>query len=556
MLPFAGPGILEGTKAAIAAGGTVEEEIARLIAAGATPDQIRQARSDFLTFSKSHSGVLESDYLAGYRDARSIAPRESFEMAGLGATYRAALRNSGIPSTEADVGNVMRIMDELGLPNMGAREDFLNNFLKSQQLFGSQIQTETALAAYRNAKQSIYDWSPEFRNKYFPTLLQSSGQQGGTEMMTALNNYIGGHMQAGEFKALIDAGFARPEDVQYIHNKPVLKKGAHLFEPDVFKSNIVQWAWDFHDRFMKGAGSTEGGFEDLIAKMPRNMSGLIAFLVHNRARLQRDAGQLDLPIGFAAAGDTSLGGNPAAALAALRDSIAQLGATVTSPAVAAAGPGLQALAHGVQMVAAAYGDWAAKNPDAAKGAGAGAVAAGVGTGGWLTWKLFSGLGRLFGFGGGAGAGGAAGAGVAEAAAGGSLLGPVGVAAGVVGAVLADVLTNPKDTEAIKAWFHGSGSGGQLDPSIMEQARRAQTERMMDPEAAHGRALMGMSRGSGSVSVSGQATVDQTFHIDISLEPGLRAALGALTGMNFAVPLSADTGVMDTDAAPSRGIGHM
>src|SRR5208283_2626563 len=103
-------------------------------------------------------------------------------------------RGSGLSSSEYDVGNVLRIMDEIGLKSQAQREDFVNNFLKAQQAFGSQITTETALAAYRNAKQSIYTWSDDFRNKFFPTLLQSAGQQGGTEMMTALSNYVGGHM--------------------------------------------------------------------------------------------------------------------------------------------------------------------------------------------------------------------------------------------------------------------------------------------------------------------------------------------------------------------------
>jgi len=179
--PFLGPGILHETAKAAEAGATVQDEIARLRAAGASNEQIEQARNDFREFSKSHSGVLESDYLGGFRDARVIAPGEMFEMTRLGATYRAAARNSGLSTNETDVGNVLRIMDELWLKNMGEREDFLNDFLKSQQAFGSQISTETALSAYRNAKQSIYDWSPEFRNKYFPyaaAIIRPAGRHG------------------------------------------------------------------------------------------------------------------------------------------------------------------------------------------------------------------------------------------------------------------------------------------------------------------------------------------------------------------------------------------
>src|SRR4051812_26460243 len=153
-----------------------------------------------------------------------------------------------------------------------------------------------------------------FATNIFPTLLQSSGQQGGTEMMTALSNYIGGHMQHSELKALAAAGFVDHKYLMYNKDGDIkgLKSGAELFESEVFKSNIAQWSWDFHDAFMKRKGSTEEGFGDLIAKMPRNMAALIAFLNHNRERLQRDAGTIDPAVGLPAAGDNYLAANPVA----------------------------------------------------------------------------------------------------------------------------------------------------------------------------------------------------------------------------------------------------
>jgi hypothetical protein len=63
----------------------------------------------------------------------------------------------------------------------------------------------------------------------------------------------------------------------------------------------------------------------------------------------------------------------------------------------------------------------------------------------------------------------------------------------------------------------------------------------------------------SVSVSGQAAVAQTFNIDVTLNPALQAKIDALMNFDFSVPLlgQADTGQLDTDAAPRRtGIGHM
>jgi hypothetical protein len=133
-----------------------------------------------------------------------------------------------------------------------------------------------------------------------------------------------------------------------------------------------------------------------------------------------------------------------------------------------------------------------------------------------------------------------------------------------------------------------------------EARRIQDEMEKDREAARGAALMAMPSAADAeaarklaaasalpvrpaqmaapgpqainiapmaagsqhvdVGVNGQAQVEQTLHLDISLDPALRAVIDQLTGSNFSVPLmpwSAPTGVMDTDAAPQRGgIGAM
>lgn len=394
MLPLAGPIVLGALGKALGAGATVEERIAQLQTSGAKPGEIDQARGDYREFSKTHAGMLEADYLAAYKDARVIAPDEPYDMARLGSRYVAAARNSGLSTTENDVGNVMRIMDELGLKDMGQREELLNSILKSQQAFGSQISTETMLAAYRNAKQSIYDWSPEFREKIFPTLLQSSGQQGGTEMMTALNNYIGQHMQLSELKALINAGFVNNSDLTFDHNHPVLKPGAHLFEADTFKSNIAQWAWDFHDHFMQRKGATEGQFDELIAKMPRNMAALIAFLVHNDPRIHRDMQTLDKPVGLAAEGNASLANNPVAGMTALKDAIEQLGAAATSPVMKPAADALSALANDISNFSAAVGEFSKAHPDIAK-VMSGAALGGAGAFGlYQSVKLLSGFGSL------------------------------------------------------------------------------------------------------------------------------------------------------------------
>ncbi len=558
MLPMAGPGILEGTKELVTSGASVEEEIARLKAAGAQIDEIDKAREQFRAISKRYSGMTEADYLAGYKDARVIAPSESFEMAELGARYKLGLRNSGVSSSEYDVGNVLRIMDEIGLKSTVDREHFLDSFLKSQQAFGGQITTETALAAYRNAKQSIYDWSPEFREKYFPTLLQSAGQQGGTEMMTALNNYVGHHMQKTEIESLVKAGFVRPQDVSNDHGHVSFKDGAQLFESDVFKQNIAKWAWDFHDTFMKRDGATEDKFGDLISKMPRNMAGLIAFLVHNRQRIERDAETLDKPVGLKAAEDQYLSANPVAGLEALEGAIKQFAAAVSQPEMQAIGAGLQEVAHGVQAMAAAYGDWAKANPKEAQAAGGAATVAGAAAGGYLSWKLFAGVGKLFGFGGGEAA--ASGASASAASKAMPFLGRLGLLGSVI---LGAEALDPKGdfggaTAPVDSWFKKhlgfdpSNVPIEIGKPDVSHVMGGSFWRDLDAGKTFFQNLFG---GGVQLDPNSKADVHVTVHVDAS--PELQAHIAGAEASSSG-NLAAHVGAMGTEAAPRRvgGIGHM
>jgi hypothetical protein len=602
VLPFAGPGILHGTMEGVKAGATIQERIAQLQTSGAKPDEIEAARADYRSFSKTHAGVLEQEYLAGYKDARVIAPGEAFDMAQLGARYRAALRNSGISSSEGDVGNVMRIMDELGLKSMPEREDFLSSFLKSQQAFGDQIKTETALSAYRNAKQSIYDWSPEFRNKYFPTLLQSSGQQGGTEMMTALNNYIGHHMQKTEIESLIAAGFVRPQDVETDHGRTTFRDNAQLFEQDVFKKNIAQWAWDFHDAFMKRSGATEDGFGDLIAKMPRNMAALIAFLDHNRARIERDAETLDKPVGLAAESNAALANNPIAGLAALRDGIEQFAAAVTQPAMEPIGHTLAWLAGLFTQLASAVSAFDKDHPDLAKLLGGGAIAGGMGIGGWLSLKLLSGFGSLLTGGGGAqltGAAGALGGSAAALDSAALALDSAAVALGGEGAVktaadaapaaaalvagwlgrilgvasvmslpaLIDAATDDNRSPEAKAeddaivaklrnWLSPSDAIARraLDPDIAELVDRDYRDRQrggveQSPEARRGAAMHELAERELKVSLDPASKADINVTVRVEAGSSLISAAASATA-KASGNLSADVGVSSAGVAPN------
>ena len=423
-LPFAAPEGAHIWREAIGQGATLDNVMARLTASNlATPEEIAKARADYTEFSKTHTGVTEADYLSGWREAISNAPKdELFHLARQMATIHAALRNTGVSSTDEDNLATIRAMDELGFKTEAERDRYLNETTKMRQIFGDQIKMGTYLSAIQNAHAAAYDWSDEFKYRYLPTLLQMSGEQGGTQIATGYSNYVGQHMQQSELRALAKNGFVNSSDL--IHNKVGdvrgIREGAQLFESDMFMKNIVQWALDFHREYLKRKGASESGFSKLVARMPRNMGGMIEGIVHGELRFERDAGLIANAPGGTAASDSFLGQNPSAALEALRESIAQFGAVVTGPAVQAAGPAMAKLAQAITTVSTAAEQFEKAHPNAGAAASSAATYGGGAAVLWGLWKMISGFGKFLGFGGGGGAGGAVSTGGGVEAAGGGL----------------------------------------------------------------------------------------------------------------------------------------
>jgi hypothetical protein len=454
-------------------------------------------------------------------------------------------------------------MDERGFKTQDQREDFVNQMVKTQQAFGSQIKPGTMLAAIRNAGQSVYRWSPQFANSYLPTILQSMGERGGTQIATAMNNWVGGHMSHAELKAMAAAGFVDPKDLMYnkVGDVKGIKPGAHMYKSDLFGSDIATWSWQFHSDFMKRKGATEGGFNDLIARMPRNMSALVAFLVANEARIKRDAETREGAVGSAAAGNGFLGANPMAALDALKTSIEAFASVVSQPAMKAVGQNLEATAAGLQRLAAIYGKFAADHPDAAGKIGVAAGGGAAAAGGWLSWKMLTGMGRFFGLGGG---GGAAAGGAAGGAAAGGIMSKLGLLGAVVGLT---ELFDPKGnfggaTSGIDKWVKEHFG---FDPSNVPLKMPS----FVPPADKGGQAQSWYKDfqgrlGGGSpqpVQVSGAATLTVPVHVEVKASSSLleivRRAEDAAKNLSTQIALNpvqgGHTGRMDSDAAPlSRG----
>ena len=287
--------------------------------------------------------------------------------------------------------NANRIMDEMALKTEPQREQFMNQLVQMQQRFGDSVPIGTYLSAIQNAKQAKFGWSPEFVQRYLPTLLQSAGEQGGTEIMTALSNYVGGHMTYAELTNLADLGFVNDKDLIRTKTGEIkgVRNGAKMFEAEKFESNPYEWAQDFHKTYMARPGSTEEFFKELVAKFPRNMGALISDFVEAQRRYERDAAAADKPPGLKNADNAALAKNPATAADALKTSFEQLAASIAGPAVQSLAPSMAAAAQQVQTLAADIG---ALNPNIVALAGGAATLAA----GYAGLKALFGGGSMFG----------------------------------------------------------------------------------------------------------------------------------------------------------------
>ena len=200
-----GGATLEALKEALGLGATVDDRLAQLKSMGVSDAQIDASRAQFREYSKTHPGMLEADWPQARGEAATIAPGDEAEMTQLAAQYRAAARASGVPLGDNDFLAIMRSMDEMGIKTPEDRRAFLNSMLKVQQKFQGTVTPETYLSAVQNLRSAKFELDPDFMKNYFPTLIQATGEQGGTEVMTAFNNYIGGHMQHSELKKLAAA---------------------------------------------------------------------------------------------------------------------------------------------------------------------------------------------------------------------------------------------------------------------------------------------------------------------------------------------------------------
>jgi hypothetical protein len=316
----------------------------------------------------------------------------------------------------------------------------------------------------------------------------------------------------------------------------------------------------------------QGLISSAIARsgMRTTVTDNLAHVIANELLINRDVAQMKGATGSAELAGR-IGQNPTAAMAQFTGALTDFAATLGGPLMGPAGAGLEKLGNAVKFAEKQLGDFDEAHPAAAPYANAAVVGGGAAALGWAGWKAVTGVGRgimgALGLGGGAASG--ADAGGAAAAGAGWLAGVSGLLP-AIGLNIGDAIGNKGIRDILKKGPQWS------DQDIKNWARMqlpgatpASPIGTMPYLPTHGRDVHSPQtgpysyyppKGAEEVSVSGQATMEQTLNVRIDPSPWFAALVDQVRQQAQAtIPLiGGGTGRMDSDAGPTRsgGIGHM
>jgi hypothetical protein len=454
----------------------------------------------------------------------------------------------GFEVTPHDTQNLMKAMEGTGqASDPAAVGKILDLFIRGKQVFGSALTSDMMRDFVQNAKAANFALGDRAFVENMVRMTEGNASRLGTEVSQTMQTLVGGHMTAQTGKWLLDLGLVtglvkqgggkvtatglkgsallQTEPVEWANQVLLPAISGVLSEKNVqarmkmLRDDALKMGDHPDDRVLRERAE-HGLIAGALSRsgMRTTVTDQLAHAIANERLISRDvAGVLGASSSEQAAG--MVGQNPIAAASELMASLSNLASIAASGPMRDAAPIMNALAHAIANLADTLQNAQTKFPKTADAAEWGGIASALGFGAWLTSKLF---GRFF--------GGGAAAGEAAAAA----TGVAGAGAGVLatGAALAAPLALT----------------GDVGPAHPGSETTAEWLRRELPSIFGG--------GGAAVSVTGQAAVDQTLHVDISLDPEIRARIDSLNSFDFVVPLGqAPLGRMDDDAAPRRGGPH-
>lgn len=473
-----GLGLIEAGRRAVLAGADIDTERSQARQAGWSEAEIARAERAANDYAGRY-GIAPGAAMNIIREGRPTfggSLDQTLENVAPFFDVLTAMRQKS-PQASAEehnrqLGSMIKAGEILGYSSDPAKLKSYADFMTQMvQVHGSALRGEEVLNFAKSGKSAASGVSFDYLKSIFPTMLpELGGDRLGTASMTLRQALVGGKMKkrAAENLAelgLIDpAGMIKTADDDVMGVKASAVKGAKLIE-----QNPLEWV---RQVLVPAMDAKQVKPEDRPAMLStlfsdRNAEYLINLLVTQMSRLEKDRATVEKAKGVAGAQE-ALRDDPYLAAKRVAGGAANVGSALAAPFI---GP-LKAAADAAAGALTTVADAARATPTAA----ATGTAAGGLAGGLAGWLGMGGSGLLWR--GAAAAGGAAGGGLAS----GALL-PL-----MISKFIESLAAHGPEAALPAQDFKSASPGWQGD---YERSWQAQKERMRDPEAARGRAMMGL-----------------------------------------------------------------
>jgi hypothetical protein len=397
-LPLLGPAIVAAVVKGVEAAAKIQGADIANMSAGIPGPERNAAERQAIALSAKYPNLGTAEVLKTYKELRSVLPdsAEVPKMMDVVTKAKSAMEASGL-----DVDGLvyaLKAAELLGKASSPeALKDYLNSFVKAQQVEGKTIDPEGMFNFAQQLKAAAPNLSSRFVNTLGPLLLQELGANGGTAVQQFEKQIQGGfqgnlHAAAKEFVAI---GLAHDDDFEHNKTGQILgmKHGHSVVGADIAEHDPDKWVYDTLVPALVKAGYKTT--EDQIKELPRlfpntNAANVVAKLLQQKDQWAAKADRIDAAPGTDSLPEQMQG--VAVAFGAFKTQLIDFIGVFDGPAMKDIGTALSFMTTELGAAKIEVDKFAQAFPTAARGLADLGVAAGAAAGGWLSLKMFSGFG--------------------------------------------------------------------------------------------------------------------------------------------------------------------
>lgn len=397
-LPLLGPALVAAVVKGVEAAAKIQGADIANMSAGIPGPERNAAERQAIALSAKYPNLGTAEVLQTYKELRSVLPdsKEVPKMMDVVVKAKSAMEASGL---DADgLIYALKAAELLGKASSPeALKDYLNTFVKAQQVEGKTIDPEGMFNFAQQLKAAAPNLSSRFVNTLGPLLLQELGANGGTAVQQFEKQIQGGfqgnlHAAAKEFVAI---GLANKSDFETTKSGEIkgMKHGHSVVGADIAEHDPDKWVYDTLVPALVKAGYKTT--EDQIKELPRlfpntNAANVVAKLLQQKDQWAAKADRINAAPGTDSLPDQMQG--VAVAFGAFKTQLVDFIGVLDGPAMKDIGAGLSFLTTELGSAKVEVDKFAQAFPTAARALADLGVAAAAATGGWLSLKMFTGFG--------------------------------------------------------------------------------------------------------------------------------------------------------------------